>query len=292
MGKKSKVCKVGNSKKNYGDVMKIKKDKLKHLQNIAKKMTLSQAINENNNKIDSDAESSGNLADEENYSKINKTNLNNTIANYDRANLYDSLMNLNQTTDKVKLNDLNQTFLDYVKENNLNRTKLHQTMADFALKPGEVPLRNRRIKNNTVLSKGQKKRMEKKEKILKKKLFDEVLRKNKALIINNKSQLNKTNLNMTNIPLNKTNINDSKINEMMVEGEFGNKTVNLEKTLNNNKNIDVAVKNKKTDFDLLEMNNTLNNMLKDIKEQDNNMEIEKKTIELTNRKKHNVKRLL
>lgn len=292
MGKKSKVCKVGNSKKNYGDVMKIKKDKLKYLQNIAKKMTLSQAINETNNKTQSDDESSGNSSDEGNYSKINKTNLNNTIANYDRTNLYDSLMNLNQTSDKVKLTDLNQTFLDYVKENNLNKTKLHQTMADFALKPGEVPLRNRRIKNNPVLSKGQKKRMEKKEKLLKKKLLDEVLRKNKALIINNKSQLNKTNLNMTNIPLNKTNINAPNINEMLVDGEFGNKNVNLDKTLNDNKNIDAAVKNKKSDFDLLEMNNTLNNMLSDIKKQDNNMEIEKKTIELTKRKKHNVKRLL
>ena len=126
------------------------------------------------------------------------------------------------------------------------------------------------------------------------KLLEEVLRKNKALIIDNKSQLNKTNLNMTNIPMNKTNLNATNNNEMMIDGDFGNKNnnINLNKTLNKNNQVAAAVNNKKSDFDLLEMNSTLNNMLKDIKEQDANLEIEKKATELTKRKKQNVKRLL
>ncbi len=292
MGKKSKICKVGNSKKNYGNVLKIKKEKLRNLQNIANKMKISQGLTDKEKKPNSQDDSSEYFSEDDmNTTKLNKTNLNTTFANHDRTNLYDSLININQTTDKVNLTQLNQTFLNYARQNNLNRTKLHHTMADFALQPGEVPLRNRRIKDNTFLSKGQKKRLEKKEKVLKKKLLDEVLRKNRSLIIDTKSQLNKTNLNMMNINLNITNNMNN--NDMMIEGDFGNKKTELNKTVRNNINDnDKKVHIKKNEFDLLEMNSTLNNMLKDIKQQDNNLEVEKKTIELTKRKKQNVKRLL
>lgn len=302
MGKKSKICKIGNTKKNYGNVLKIKKEKLRNLQNITKKMNLAQGISEQSNKANTDLNSSsGSLSDSVDKSKlINKSNLNTTFANHDRTNLYDTLINLNQTSDKLNLTQLNQTFLDYARQNNLNKTKLHHTMADFALKPGEVPLRNRRVKTNAVLSKGQRKRLDKKEKLLKKKLLEEVLRKNKSLIVNNKSALNKTGLNMTNI-LNSTNLNN---NDMVIDGDLGdnkinktlNKTLNLNNKGNNNGNNNVAgnpaASNRKSEFDLLEMNNTLNNMIKDIKMQDNNLEVEKKVTELTKRKKQNVKRLL
>lgn len=312
MGKKSKICKVGNTKKNYGNVMKIKKEKLRNLQNIAKKMNLAQGIaDQTNNKINENSNNSSGYSSNSNLKANKSIMMNTTFANHDRTNLYDTLINLNQTSDKLNLTQLNQTFLDYARTNNLNKTKLHHTMADFALKAGEVPLRNRRVKTNSVLSKGQRKRLEKKEKLLKKKLLDEVLRKNKSLIINNKSVLNKSRLNMTNI-LNSTNaINyNNNNNEMLIDGVFGdekknnhklNKTLNLNvnKTINNNinnnnigSNIAAAAVHKKSEFDLLEMNNTLNNMLKDIKQQDNNLEIEKKAIELTKRKKQNVKRLL
>lgn len=300
MGKKSKICKIGNTKKNYGNVLKIKKEKLRNLQNIAKKMNLAQGIaNKAEDKEQDSPNSSSYSLESENDSKPknNKSILNTTSTNFDRTNLYDTLININQTTDKMNLSQLNKTFMDYARDNNLNRTKLHHTMADFALKPGEVPLRNRRVKTNAVLSKGQRKRLEKKEKLLKKKLLDEVLRKNKSLIINNKSVLNKTGLNMTNI-LNSTNMKDDinfNNNTMMIDAEIGNvrnNNVNLNKTINNNANKNSAANNKKTEFDLLEMNNTLNNMLKDIKEQDDNLEVEKKAVELTKRKKQNVKRLL
>lgn len=292
MGKKSKMCKIGNTRKNYGNVLKVKKEKLKNLQNIAKKMNLAQGISEQTNKAASDSANSSSLSlDSVPRSKTtNKSNLNTTFANHDRTNLYDTLINLNQTGDKINLTNLNQTFLDYARQNNLNKTKLHHSMADFALKAGEVPLRNRRVKTSTVLSKGQRKRLEKKEKLIKKKLLEEVLRKNKSLIINNKSALNKTGLNITKI-LNSTNLNDNK-NTMLIDADFGverknNNKINLNKTLNLNK-----IVNKKSEFDLLEMNNTLNNMLKDIRVQDDNLEIEKKEAELTIRKRQNVKRLL
>lgn len=297
MGKKSKLFKVGNSKKNFGDVIKIKKEKIKHLMNISKKMNLIQESGKFNKKAD-DEEASSDYSDVEkaNSSKLNKTNLNTTVANYDRKNLYDTLIDLNATTDRPNLTQLNETFLNYAKQNNLNRTKLHQTIADFAMKPGDTPLRNRRVKTSSVLSKGQRKRLEKKEKVLKKKLLDEVLRKNKSLIINNKSTINKTNLNATNFNADANIKSDLVENGMIIESAT-RKNVNNTVAINNiNGNSKISsqnqIQNKKAEFDLMEMNNTLTNMLKDIKEQDENIQVEKNMNDLKKRKKHNIKKLL
>lgn len=266
MGKKSKLSKVGLTKKNYGNVMKIRKDKLKNLLNLSKKQTLLNQTNLPN----SDSDLSQDAIDENLNSTKTKKNLNTTFANFDRTNLYNSIINLNNTTDKVNLTQLNQTFMAYAKDNNLNQSKLHHSLVDFATKPGDLPMRNRRVKSNTFLSKGQKKRIEKKEKVLKKKLLDEVLRKNKSIIINNKSQINKTSNNKT--------------------ADLKNTTFNTEMQAENNSNKTPKVK--KTEFDLMEMNNDLTNMLKDIKTQDDNIQLEKNNIDLKKRKKQNVKKLL
>lgn len=292
MGKRSKFMKIGNSRKNFGDILKVKKEKIKNLLKIANKINpeFSNKTTKNPNENSSSDEENSNSIDI-NQSKINlnQSNLNTTFANFDRTNLYDTLIDMRNNTNKVNLTQLNETFSNFAKGNNLNRTKLHESLADFALKPGEVPLRNRRLKENKVLSKGQRKRMEKKEKVLKKKLLNEVLRKNKSLIVdNNTSGINKT--------FNKTTL--SNLDYAKSKGKSGidnnnhNKS-NVEMSLERENKVNTLhSKEKKSEFDLVDLNSQLNNMISEIKEQDNNIKIEKNSLQLINRKKQNVKKLL
>jgi hypothetical protein len=159
MGKRNKILKSGLSKKNFQNVLQSKKNDKSVLLNKTY-----NTINTNNIKNPKFLEKNEDEDQDMSVDNLNKTttrDLNKTLLNEDAVERQSKLFGI----EKEKL----RTFL-------------------------ENPMRHRRQITKVVLSKGQKRRLEKKEKFKKKKELIEKIKLNQSMIINN--TMNKS-LNIT-----------------------------------------------------------------------------------------------
>lgn len=221
MGKRNKFSKIGVSKKSYNALLRAKK---KNINN--KSMMNTTQIEEEN--------SQGNNSDMD----MNTSMLNSTSNKLNKSKM------LNTTSRGLNKSIINEHMVD-------RQSSIMGIDKKILMAAMENPTRNRRKITKIVLSKGQRKRLVKKERFKKREELVEKIKLNNSMI--NSSMLNRTNL-----------------------------TVNK-----------IKAPEKKDGFNLLEIDNTLGNLLDEIQQGKGEEKIvTNMKFSNTHRNKRNLKRIL
>jgi hypothetical protein len=165
MGKRNKIAKGGFSKKNYQTVMKSKKD-------IKNQLSRTFVQDENMKK-----ESQSSEENDESEEIVEQTNHN-------------------------KSKYISKSF---VNEEALQRHRSILGIDETMLNTSQHPLRHRREKHSNILSKGQRKRLEKREKFKRRKDLEEKIKLNNTMI---NQSMNKTQIKNSKKPETGFNLNE------------------------------------------------------------------------------------